>query len=172
MRTEKESSPQISGDMVSLHNMVSPQNGDTRGGPPPSLRHLCCTTGTYIITVPLVSTRLSKTKLCFVEGRDSRGKLQRLPLPCSFTSHYEAFFTLESTKKLWKLKPCSTARNFFMACYCILVIAFCVTYCFPVFNSYVCSFNFADFLHQIATEDFSYWGQNWNFFIEKFALMF
>ena len=30
MRTEKESSPQFSGDMVSLHNMVSPQNGDTR----------------------------------------------------------------------------------------------------------------------------------------------
>ena len=100
MRTEKESSPQISGDMVSLHNMVSPQNGDTRGGlPPPSLRHLCCTTGTYINTVPLVSTRLSKTKLCFAEGRDSKGKLQRLPLPCSFTSHCEAFFTL-GTKKL------------------------------------------------------------------------
>ena len=35
MRTEKRSSPQISGDMVLLHNMVSPQNGDTRGGPPP-----------------------------------------------------------------------------------------------------------------------------------------
>ena len=88
--------------MVLLHNMVSPQNGDTRGAPPPSppLRHLCSTTGTYIITVPLVSTRLSKTKLCFAEGRDSRGKLQRLPLPCSFTSHCEAFFTLESTKKL------------------------------------------------------------------------
>ena len=34
MRTEKRSSPLISGDMVSLHNMVSPQNGDTRGGPP------------------------------------------------------------------------------------------------------------------------------------------
>ena len=99
MRTEKESSPQISGDMVSLHNMVSPQNGDTRGAPPPSppLRQLCCTTGTYIITVPLVST---KTKLCFAEGRDSRGKLQWLPLPSSFTSHCEAFFTLESTKKL------------------------------------------------------------------------
>ena len=97
MRTEKESSPQISGDMVSLHNMVSPQNGDTRGGPPPSLRHLCCTTGTYIITVPLIST---KTKLCFAEGRDSRVKLQRLPLPSSFTSHCEALFTLESTKKL------------------------------------------------------------------------
>ena len=35
MRTEKRSSPQISGDMVLLHKMVSPQNGDTRGGPPP-----------------------------------------------------------------------------------------------------------------------------------------
>ena len=35
MRTEKRSSPQISGDMVSLYNTVSPQNGDTRGGPPP-----------------------------------------------------------------------------------------------------------------------------------------
>ena len=45
MRTEIESSPQISGDMVSLHNMVSPQNGDTRGAPPP----LSDTT-----TVPLV----------------------------------------------------------------------------------------------------------------------
>ena len=33
MRTEKRSSPQISGDMVSLHIMVSPRNGDTRGGP-------------------------------------------------------------------------------------------------------------------------------------------
>ena len=33
MRTEKESSPQISEDMVSLHNMVSPQNGDTRDAP-------------------------------------------------------------------------------------------------------------------------------------------
>ena len=64
MRTEKESSPQISGDMVSLHNMVSPQNGDTRGGPP----FLCETSA-----VPLVSTTLSKTKLCFAEGRDSRG---------------------------------------------------------------------------------------------------
>ena len=47
MRMEKESSPQISGDMVSLHNMVSPQNGDTRGGlPPPSLSD--------ITAVPLV----------------------------------------------------------------------------------------------------------------------
>ena len=35
MRTEKRSSPQISGDMVSLHNMASPQNGNIRGGPPP-----------------------------------------------------------------------------------------------------------------------------------------
>ena len=35
MRTEKRSSPQISGDMVSLHNMVSLQNGDTRSAPPP-----------------------------------------------------------------------------------------------------------------------------------------
>ena len=35
MRTEKRSSPQISGDMVSLHNMMSPQNGDTRVGPLP-----------------------------------------------------------------------------------------------------------------------------------------
>ena len=77
----------------------------TPGAPPPpspSLRHLCCTTGTYINTVPLISTRLSKTKLCFAESRDSRGKLQRLPLPCSFTSHCEAFFTLESTKKTVK----------------------------------------------------------------------
>ena len=32
-----ESSPEISGDMVSLHNMVSPQNGDTRGGLPPPI---------------------------------------------------------------------------------------------------------------------------------------
>ena len=71
MRTEKESSPQISGDMVSLHNMVSPQNVDARGGPP--LRHHYCTTDTYINTVPLVSTTLSKTKLCFAEGRDLRG---------------------------------------------------------------------------------------------------
>ena len=100
IKTEKQSSPQISGDMVSLHNMVSPQNGDTRGKPTLFLRHLCCTTGTYINTVPLISTRLSKTKHCFAEGRDSRGKLQRLPLLCSFTSHCEAFFTLERTKKL------------------------------------------------------------------------
>ena len=35
MRTEKRFSLQISGDMVSLHNVVSPQNSDTRGGPPP-----------------------------------------------------------------------------------------------------------------------------------------
>ena len=35
MRTEKRSSPQISGDMVSLYNIMSPQNGDTRGRPPP-----------------------------------------------------------------------------------------------------------------------------------------
>ena len=27
--------PQIGGVMVSRHNMVSPQNDDTRGGPPP-----------------------------------------------------------------------------------------------------------------------------------------
>ena len=27
--------PQIGGVMVSHHNMMSPQNGDTRGGPPP-----------------------------------------------------------------------------------------------------------------------------------------
>ena len=36
MRTEKDYLPQIRGDMVSLHNMVSPQNDDTRGEPPPS----------------------------------------------------------------------------------------------------------------------------------------
>ena len=36
IRMEKKSSPEISGDMVSLHNMVSPQNGDTRGGAPRS----------------------------------------------------------------------------------------------------------------------------------------
>ena len=53
-----------------------------------------------IDTLPLVSTALSKTKLCFAEDRDSRDKLQRLPLPFSYTSHCEAFFTLESTKKL------------------------------------------------------------------------
>ena len=39
---KKRYSPQIGGVMVSHHNMVSlqmvsPQNGDTRGGPPPSL---------------------------------------------------------------------------------------------------------------------------------------
>ena len=34
MKTEKRSSPQIRGDKVSPHNMVSPQNGDTRDGPP------------------------------------------------------------------------------------------------------------------------------------------
>ena len=48
MRTEKRSSPQIRGDMVSLQNMVSPQNGDTRGGPPPPL------------ATPLLSLFLSK----------------------------------------------------------------------------------------------------------------
>ena len=32
---EERSLPQLSGDKVSLHNMVSPQNGDTRVGPPP-----------------------------------------------------------------------------------------------------------------------------------------
>ena len=37
MRTEKRPSPQIRGDTVSLHHMVSPQNGDTLGGPPPTL---------------------------------------------------------------------------------------------------------------------------------------
>ena len=45
MRTEKRSSPQISGDMVLLHNMVSPQNGDTRGGPPPLATPLVTATG-------------------------------------------------------------------------------------------------------------------------------
>ena len=36
MRTKTRFLPQINEDMISLHNMVSPQNGDTRGGPPPS----------------------------------------------------------------------------------------------------------------------------------------
>ena len=34
MRTEKKFLLQISGDMVSLHNVVSPQNGDTGAGRP------------------------------------------------------------------------------------------------------------------------------------------
>ena len=99
---EKESSPQISGDMVSLYNMVSPQNGDTRGGlpPPPTLAtpllyywyvYKYLATGKYNVI---------KTKLCFAGDRDSRGKLQRLHHPSFFTSHCEAFFTLKSTKNL------------------------------------------------------------------------
>ena len=35
MRTKKRSSPQIRGDMASLHNMVSPQHGNIRGSQPP-----------------------------------------------------------------------------------------------------------------------------------------
>ena len=34
MKMGKRSSPQISEDMVSLHNMASPQSGDTRAGRP------------------------------------------------------------------------------------------------------------------------------------------
>ena len=79
-----------------------------------------------IDTVPLVITTLSKTKLCFAEGRDSKGKLQRLPLPSSYTSLCEAFFTLES-KKTVKTSTVFNGRNFSRACYCILVIAFCAT---------------------------------------------
>ena len=50
MRTEKRSSLQISGDMVSLHHVVSPHNGDTQGGPPPP---------------PLLATPLLLGFLCF-----------------------------------------------------------------------------------------------------------
>ena len=50
MRKEKRFSPQINGDIVSLHNVVSPQNGDTWGGPPPQ---------------PLLATPLLLGFLCF-----------------------------------------------------------------------------------------------------------
>ena len=36
-KVKKRYSPQIGGVMISHHNIVSPQNGDARGGPPPSL---------------------------------------------------------------------------------------------------------------------------------------
>ena len=126
MRTEKESSPQISGDMVSLHNMVSPQTRDTRGAPPPSpsLRHLCCTTGTYINTVPLVSTRLSKTKLCFAESRDSRGKLQRLPSPALLQATVKLFLLLKVQKNCENLNRVQPLEFFYglllYSCYSIL----------------------------------------------------
>ena len=77
--------------------MVTPGAGPP---PSPSLRHLCCTTGTYLITVPLVSTRLSKTKLCFVKGRDSRGKLQRLPSRALLQATVKLFLFLKVQKKL------------------------------------------------------------------------
>ena len=71
MRMEKESSPKSVEIWFHFIIWCHPKMV-TPGAGPPSLRHLCCTTGTYIITVPLVSTTLSKTKLCFAEGRDSR----------------------------------------------------------------------------------------------------
>ena len=152
MRTEKESSPQISGDMVSLHNMVSPQNGDTRGGPPPSFAKS--------VLYHWYVQRYQKPNFVLLKAVIQEISCNGSPSPPLLQATVKLFLFLKVKKKTVKTSTVFNGRNFFRACYCILIIAFCVTYRFTVFNSYVCSFNFADFLHQIATEDFRYWGQN------------
>ena len=48
-------SPQIGEVMVSHHNMVSPQNGDTRGGPPPL--------ATSLLQVPMTLVSYSSIRI-------------------------------------------------------------------------------------------------------------
>ena len=55
-QSEKSKIPQIGGVMVSHHHMVSPQNGDTRGWPPPSL--------------PLAKPLLVRSVCCFLKKSD------------------------------------------------------------------------------------------------------
>ena len=111
MRAKKESSPQISRDMVSLHNIVSPQNGDTRGTPPPLVTPLLyhwyvynnCTTGKYNVI---------KNQTLFCRRPWFKSLAAMAPPPLLFHKPLWSFFTLESTTKLWKLKLCLTAGIF------------------------------------------------------------
>ena len=60
-RLHSWSSPQISGATVSHHKLVSPENGDTRSGPPPLRRH-CYRAPPIMLTPPPLTTKAKQIK--------------------------------------------------------------------------------------------------------------
>ena len=127
MRTEKESSPQISGDMVSFHNMVSPQNGDTRGGAPRSPPPLA----TPLLYLWYVYKYLATGKYNVIKNQTLfcwRPWFKKLaataPPPLLFYKPLWSFFYSWKYKKTVKTQTSFNGRNFSRACYFILVIAF------------------------------------------------